>query len=78
MKNNTLTINFEAETDILDIQIGEPTESYFDEIEDDLFEGHDENTGEIKGYKIFNFTKRGGLRNIKIPLPEDIEIKQAA
>ncbi len=77
MKNNNLSIYFDSEADILELQIGEPTESYFDEIDDDLFEGRDEKTGELKGYKIFNFRKRGdinGLKSINIPLPVNVTL----
>ena len=42
----------------MDIFIGEPSPSYFDEIDDDLFEGHDKKAGEITSYKVFNLTKR--------------------
>ncbi len=72
MKKN-LEIFYDSEDDILEIFIGEPSPSYYDEISDDLFEGHDEETGELKGYKIFNFMKRGGMKNIKIPLPAGVE-----
>ena len=76
MKKEKLEIYYDIESDILEIQIGEPTECYFDEIDDDLFEGHDEKTGELKGYKIFNFRKRGtNFKNIRIPLPANVEIK---
>lgn len=68
-----MQIFFDVETDILEIQIGMPSETYFDEMDDDLFEGHDEKTGELKGFKILNFTKRG-IKNVKIPLPPGIEI----
>ena len=77
MKNNNLSIHFDAEADILELQIGKPTESYFEEIDDDLFEGRDEKTGELKGYKIFNFGKRGninGIKSINIPLPANITL----
>ena len=75
MTQKNLNIYYDVESDILEIQLGEPTESYFDEISDDIFEGHDEKTGELKGFKIFNFLKRGGIRNINIPLPAGFEIK---
>jgi uncharacterized protein YuzE len=75
MKEEKLNIHYDKETDILEIEIGEQTEMYFDEIDDDIFEGHDENTEELKGYKILNFTKRGGIKDINIPLPAGIEIK---
>jgi len=76
-QQKTLEIYYDKEADILEIQIGEPTECYYDEIDDDLFEGHDEKTGELKGYKIFNITKRPdlkGLKKIKISLPANVEI----
>lgn len=77
MKQN-LDIYYDAEADILEIFIGEPTPCYFDEIEDDLFEGRDKKTNELKGFKIFNFRKRGGMKNIRIPLPANIRIESAA
>ena len=77
MKQN-LEIYYDVEDDRLEIQIGEPTKCYYDEISDDLFEGHDEKTDKLKGYVIFNFLKRGGMKGmkeIKIPLPANIDIK---
>ena len=74
MKNQNLQIYYDIEEDILEIKIDEQTESYYDEIDDDLFEGHDEKTGELKGYKIFNFKKRGGMKNINIKLPAHVII----
>ena len=58
MTNQKLQIYYDIEEDILEIQIGEPTQTYYDEIEDDVFEGHDEQTDELKGYKIFNQSNR--------------------
>jgi hypothetical protein len=75
MNQKNLEIDYDSEDDTLEIFIGEPTECYFDEIDDDLFEGHDEETGELKGYKIFNFMKRGGMKNVKISFPANVEIK---
>jgi len=74
MRQN-LEINYDEEADILEIFLGKPTPSYFDEIEDDLFEGRDEKTNELKGFKIFNFRKRGGMKNIKINLPANVKIE---
>lgn len=74
MRQN-LEINYDEEADILEIFLGEPTPSYFDEIEDDLFEGRDEKTNELKGFKIFNFRKRGGIKSIRINLPANIKIE---
>ena len=75
MEKQNLGIYYDIEEDILEIQIGEQTETYFDEIDDDLFEGHDEETGVLKGYKIFNFKKRGGMKNINITLPAKVTIR---
>lgn len=75
MKQKNLRIYYDIETDILEIVIGEPTSCIFDEVDDDIFEAHDKETNELKGYKIFNFIKRGALNNIKIPLPVNINIK---
>ena len=39
-----------------------------------IFEAHDETTDELKGYKIFDFSKRS-MKNIKIPLPVNVDFK---
>ena len=75
MNKKKLEIIYDSEDDILEISLGVPSECYYDEISDDLFEGHDEETGELKGYKIFNFLRRGGMKNIKIMLPAEVEIR---
>ncbi|OYT41254.1 hypothetical protein B6U80_01710 [Candidatus Pacearchaeota archaeon ex4484_26] len=78
MKQKNLEVYYDEEADILEIFIGKPTETYFDEIADDLFEGKDEKTDELKGFKIFNFRKRAvnGMREVRIPLPANVEIKE--
>ncbi len=75
MNKKNLDIYYDTEADILEIFIGEPTACYFDEIDNDLFEGKDEKTNELKGFKIFNFRKRGGMKNIRIPLPANVKIE---
>lgn len=37
---NQLQIYYDIEEDILEIKLGEHDEAYYDEIEDDVFEGH--------------------------------------
>ena len=72
-----MRIYYDKEADLLEIMIGEPTRCYFDEVADDIFEGRDEKTNEIKGFKIFGFMKRGGMSSIKkfkIPLSASITI----
>lgn len=73
--NQKLDIYYDKEADILEITISHPSECVFDEIEDGIFEAHDMKTNELKGYKIFDFLRRGGMKNIKIPLPANVSIK---
>ena len=74
MKQN-LDIYYDKEADILEITISQPSQCIFDEVEDGIFEAHDVKTNELKGYKIFDFVKRGGMKNIKIPLPANVKIE---
>ncbi len=41
-----------------------------------FFEGRDEKTNELKGFKIFNFRKRD-MKDIRIPLPANVKIEAA-
>ncbi len=58
MINKKIEINYSPETDLLEIFIGDPVPSYYNEIDDDLFEGRSKETNELTGYKIFNLSKR--------------------
>ena len=69
MNNKNIEFFYDPETDLFEIFIGEATPIIFNEIAPDLFEGRDKETDEIKGYKIFNFTKQKKLQNINIALP---------
>lgn len=73
MKKN-ITLYYDKEADILEITLGDPSSCIFDELEEGIFEAHDMKTNEIKGYKIFDFLKRGGIKNIKLPLPVNVNI----
>ena len=74
MNKKNIEIDYDSEADILEIFIDGPSSSYYNEIDDDLFEGRDKQTGELKGYKVLNLTKRGKdwLKKIKIPLVESV------
>jgi hypothetical protein len=74
-KKNNMEIFYDAEGDFLEIFLGEPTDCYFNEIDDDLFEGREEKSNKLVGFKIFNFKKRGGLKGTKINLPANIKIE---
>ena len=77
MTNKKIELNYDPETDILEIFIGNPVPSYYNEVDDDLFEGRDKKTKELTGYKIFNLSKRkqGWMKSVKISLPANISIK---
>ena len=61
-------IHYDAEGDFLEIRFGKPSESYYEEIGDDVFERRDEKTEDVRGYAFFNVQKR------KEKQPEDIEV----
>ncbi|MBI2043313.1 hypothetical protein HYT25_02910 [Candidatus Pacearchaeota archaeon] len=77
MTDRKIELNYEPETDLLEIFIGDPVPSYFNEIDDDLFEGHSKETNELTGYKIFNLSKRKKqewIKSVKISLPANVNI----
>lgn len=76
MTNKKIELNYDPETDLLEIFIGDPVPSYFNEVDDDLFEGHNKETNELTGYKIFNLSKRkqGWMKSVKINLPANVTI----
>jgi len=72
MKSN-IEFFYDPETDLLEIFVGNPiSPPIYEEIAPDIFEGRDEKTGELKGYKIFNLTKQKSLKNVKVSLPIDV------
>lgn len=65
-----LNVYYDQEGDFLELRIGKPTSSVYNEIGNDVFQRVDEKTGMIKGFAIFNFKKRTQkLKDIDIPLP---------
>ena len=75
MKQQNLEIFYDTESDMLEIFLAEPTACFFNEIDDDLFEGREEGTDKLIGFKIFNFKKRGITDSVRIPLPANIKIE---
>ena len=68
--NEKLNIHYDEEGDLLEIQIGEPSEAYYEKISDGVFERIDEKTGEIKGIAVFSFKKRTSEdKEINVKLP---------
>ena len=76
MKSKKIELNYDPEADLLEIFIGNPVPSHFNEIDDDLFEGHSKETKELTGYKIFNLNKRkqDWMKSVKISLPANVRI----
>ena len=73
MKKKNIEFFYDPESDMLEIFIGKSeSPPIFDEISPDLFEGRDEKTKELKGYKIFNLTKQKNLKNVKVSIPIDV------
>ena len=78
MKSQNIEFFYDHKSDILEIFIGNSSSPpIFDEIAPDIFEGRDDKTGELVGYKIFNFTKQKSLRNVKASIPLDVSSLQA-
>ena len=78
MTNKKIEIDYDFEADLLEIFIGDPSPSYYNEIDDDLFEGRNKETGELTGYKIFNLSKRKKkewMKTVKISLPANVKIE---
>ena len=63
------------EGDFLELRVGKPTPSIYNDIGNDIFQRLDEKTGEVKGFAIFNFKKRTEkVKDINISLPVEIKI----
>lgn len=56
----TLSISYDEKGDVLELRIGEPTEAYYEEIEEGIFQRRDEKTNEVQGVTIFSLKKRTG------------------
>ncbi|MEX0920162.1 MAG: hypothetical protein WDZ69_01100 [Candidatus Pacearchaeota archaeon] len=76
MTSNKIEINYNPETDLLEIFIGDSAPSYYNEVDEDLFEGRNKKTNELTGYKIFNLIKRkeDWMKSVKISLPDNVRI----
>ncbi|MBN2422956.1 hypothetical protein JXB41_07050 [Candidatus Woesearchaeota archaeon] len=49
-----LFIHYDPKGDLLEIRFGKPTESYYEDMGDDVFQRRDQKTKEITGYAFFN------------------------
>ncbi len=61
-------IHYDSEGDFLEIRIGIPTQAYYKDLGNDIFERRDEKTKKVKGYAFFNVQKR------KVKNQQDLEV----
>lgn len=68
-------IYYDAEGDLFELRIGEPTPSYMKNLGHDIFERIDEKTKKMTGFTILNFKKRTEkFKPIDLELPDDLEV----
>ncbi|MDO8661308.1 MAG: DUF2283 domain-containing protein [Candidatus Woesearchaeota archaeon] len=65
-----LQMHYDPEADYLEVRIGPATPSYYEDIDDDTFERHDEKTGNLTGYSLFSVKKRKETKDIVIDLSQ--------
>ncbi|MBI4147741.1 DUF2283 domain-containing protein [Candidatus Woesearchaeota archaeon] len=64
-----MRIHYDKEADFLEVMFGEPSESYYEDLGNDIFERRDEKTGLVKGYAIFNVQKCTANKDIGVEIP---------
>ena len=62
-------IHYDKEGDYLEVRFGKPTPSHFEHIGDGIFERHDDETKQVRGYAIFGVLKRKNSADIEVPIP---------
>lgn len=73
MANPKLHIYYDAEADYLEIRFGEATDCDYEKIGLDTFVRIDRETGEKKGYAIFNVQKSEEvLKTLDVEIPESV------
>jgi len=68
MKIAKIHVYFDKESGYLEIRFGEPTESRYEKVGPDTYVRIDEETGEKRGYAIFNAQKGTDLVEFDIPI----------
>ena len=72
--NSKIEFFYDPEADMLEIFIGNSSSPpIFNEISPDIFEGKDQKTHGLRGYKIFNLTKQQNMKKVKVSIPIDID-----
>ena len=68
-----MKIYYDTESDYLEILFGEPTGCYYRKIGPDTYVRIDEETGEVRGYAIYNVKKSDSpLKSINVDIPKSI------
>lgn len=67
-------VYYDEEGDFLELQVGEPREGFFEELEDGIFQRRDSQTNEIIGVAIFG-VKRRPLRDIDVPVKAELSVE---
>lgn len=72
-------IHWDPEGDFLEVRFGKPTPSYYEEIDNDIFERRNEKTGKVVGYAFFNVQKRKNKQpqDLAVDIPIKIGIASA-
>ena len=68
-----ISVWFDREGDYLEITFGKPKRGYFKEVEEDLLQRVDSETGEVLGFAFINFTKHFE----RMEKPEEIVLPSA-
>jgi len=67
-----MRVYYDEEGDYLEIRIGESTENYGEDVNNDITIFKDERTDEVVGIGILNFKEKANLNNLEVDLPIDI------
>lgn len=69
-----MQIYYDREGDYLEIRFGKPAPSHYEKIAPDVFVKIDDETGEKKGYAIFNVSKMSfPLKSIEVDVPDFVK-----
>ncbi len=73
--NDELTIYYDEEGDLLEMNVGDCTEGSFKNLGNGIFERIDKRTKKITGIAIHGFRKRTqGQKNLKLSLPVKVQL----
>lgn len=73
--NKKLHVWYDSEGDFLEFRVGKPVMGHFRPVGGECFERINEETGEIVGFAIFNFTKRFPKEHKELDLPVEVSLK---